>query len=592
MANPNPNINLNILIGGAAGQGVQTIGTFLAKMLFRSGLYVFCLQDYQSRIKGGENSFRVRLSNNNLTASVEKVDILVVLHKTAYTAHLSKVVPGGIILYDAGQIKPPFKLPGIAGIPMEEISKTTGGDKSFTNMVALGAIGGILGFDLQSMHGVIEDKFTAKGKEIVDKNLACLKAGYEHAHTNYYHMQGITLPLDARFIKRQNMHAKSKRVRTGGRVIMNGTESAGFGMLNAGLKFYAAYPMSPSTGMMVYLAGKAKKFNILVEQAEDEIAAIQMALGASFAGARSAVGTSGGGFSLMVESLSLAGITETPLVIYIMQRPGPATGLPTRTEQADLEFAVHAGHGEFPRFVFAPGDPLEMFTTSINAFNLADKYQVPVLILGDQYLSDSYRVFDMPDITQVRIEKQILPSSQQQSQYKRYKITDNGVSPRAIPGFGKGLVIADSDEHDEQGHLTEDLNMRILQVNKRMKKTEAMHKEIPKPTVYGDYNAEVRLICWGSTLGILQEVVDRLRKEARSISAVHFNGIWPFPKEDAARELLGASRLIVVENNSQAQLARIIQAELGIEIREKILKYNGMQFFPEEVIAQIYGTGN
>lgn len=586
----NPIIDINILIGGAAGQGIQTMGILLSKMLYRSGLYVFGLQEYQSRIRGGHNTFRVRLSNNTITASTQKIDILVVLNAETYTRHLPRVVHGGIILYDAGVVKPPLDLEGIAGIPMADIAEKSGGSKQLINMIALGAIAGIMGYDMNIVKEVVDNKFKAKGKDTVERNIAAVTAGYEYAYKHYYRIRGFNIPVDSRFMKRQDMHKKSKRVRHDGRVIMNGTEAGGFGMVAAGITFYSAYPMSPSTGLMNALAAKAQKFNLLVEQAEDEIAAVQMALGASFAGARSATGTSGGGFSLMVESLSFAGMSETPIVIYVIQRPGPATGLPTRTEQGELEFVIHAGHGEFPRFVFAPGDPSEMFTTSIRAFNLADKYQVPVIILGDQYLADSYRVFDTPDIAQARTERYLVSSAQQTVRYLRYQNTASGISPRALPGKGKGLVIADSDEHDEQGHLTEDLDMRIIQVNKRMQKVEAMRQEVVKPKVYGDFNAKVRLVCWGSTLGILQEVVDILRRKAMSISVVYFNGLWPFPKEDAARELLGATRLIAVENNSQAQLVRLIKAELGLEIQEKILKYNGMQFFPDEVIKQIYGN--
>ncbi|MBD3270999.1 MAG: 2-oxoacid:acceptor oxidoreductase subunit alpha, partial [Elusimicrobia bacterium] len=327
---------------------------------------------------------------------------------------------------------------------------------------------------------------------------------------------------------------------------------------------------------------------LVVEQAEDEIAAIGMAIGASYAGARSAVGTSGGGFALMVEHISLAGITETPVVIYCIQRPGPATGLPTRTEQGDLLFAIHAGHGEFPRIVFAPGDPLEMFYTSITAFNLADKYQIPVIILGDQYLADTYRVCPLPDLERISIDRHICAPGAHTAEYLRYHVTPTGISPRSIPGRGPGMVVADSDEHDQAGHLTEDLDKRIKQNNKRLAKYNGIKQEISGPTVYGDPKAETRLVCWGSTAGIVQEVVDRLSKH-KSINYVHFNGIWPFPVEAARSALSGARHLIAVENNAQAPLCALLRSEAGITVNDTILKYNGMQFFPEEIIERLHG---
>jgi len=579
--------DINIVIGGAAGQGIQTLGILLCRMLFKGGLQVFGLQDYQSRIRGGHNTFRVRVSNDALTASTRRLDILLAMNEETYRLHLPDVVRGGIIIYDAGAVKPSQSLENTIGIPMGLLAEQAVKDKKLTNTVALGALLGMLGYDFTVVEEVFTKKFEKKGEQIVTINIAAARAGHEYVAEHFSHARGIRLPVDAKFQKKQETLKKSKTPRTGGRMLVNGIEAGGFGMISAGVTFYSAYPMTPSTGLLLYMAAHAQECTMVVEQAEDEIAAIQMALGASFAGARAAVGTSGGGFALMVESVSLSGITETPVVIYVMQRPGPATGLPTRTEQGDLEFAIHAGHGEFPRFVFAPGDPSEMFRISIDAFNLAEKYQVPVIILGDQYCADSYRVVDMFDISSVRHERSVVSAQSRAKDYMRYTITPDGISPRALPGTGAGLVVADSDEHDEAGHLTEDLRVRVQQVDKRMKKIESMRKEINGPQVYGDSDALVKLVCWGSTLGIGQEVIRRLTSKGERIGLVHFSSLWPFPKESAREAFVGAERLIAVENNSQAQLCRLIMAELGIEIKEKILKYNGMQFFPEEIMESL-----
>ncbi len=581
---PKEVFDINILIGGAAGQGIQTIGAMLCEMLFRAGLYVFALQDYQSRIRGGHNTFRVRVSNEPLTASTARIDILLAMNKETYRLYLPKVVYKGIIVYDAGQVRPSDVLDGLVGIPMSSLAEQAVKDKNLINTVALGAILGMLEYDFNFVKEVFSKKFAKKGDSVVEMNVNSARAGYDYIKEHYSHAKGIALAVDTKFQKKQEVIKKSKTPRHDGRMLVNGLEAGGFGMVSAGVTFYSAYPMTPSTGLMLYMAAHAQKFTLVVEQAEDEIAAIQLALGASYAGARAATGTSGGGFSLMVESLSLSGITETPIVIYVMQRPGPATGLPTRTEQADLEFAIHAGHGEFPRFVFAPGDPSEMFRISIDAFNLADKYQVPVIILGDQYLADSYRVVDMFDVSYVTRDRSVLSSQENTPDYFRYKLTPQGISPRALPGCGNGLVVVDSDEHDEAGHLTEDLQIRVQQVDKRMKKMESMRREMPGPSCFGDADAPVRLVCWGSTLGVGQEVIKRLRSKGERVGLIHFSSLWPFPRESAREALRGAQRLIGVENNSQGQLCHLIRAELGIEIKEKILKYNGMQFFPEEVI--------
>jgi 2-oxoglutarate ferredoxin oxidoreductase subunit alpha len=336
--------------------------------------------------------------------------------------------------------------------------------------------------------------------------------------------------------------------------------------------------MSPSTAVLTYLAQKAKDFGIVVEQAEDEIAAINMAIGAWYAGARAMVTTSGGGFALMTEGVSLAGMLETPVVIHLAQRPGPATGLPTRTEQGDLELALYSGHGEFPRIIFAPGTLEEAFNLTAKAFNLADKYQIPVFVLTDQYFIDSNYNIPKLDAKSIKVEKYITKT---QKDYVRYAITDDGISPRGIPGYGDGLVVVDSDEHDEQGHITEDLDLRVKMVNKRLAKLKAITKETVEPTVWPSLEYKNLIVCWGSTYHIVEEAIKSLGR--KDTAMLHFSQVYPL-HESTLEYLKKAKQVVIVESNATGQLAKLIKLQTGFEIEKKILKYSGLSFTVEELV--------
>ena len=379
------------------------------------------------------------------------------------------------------------------------------------------------------------------------------------------------------------------------KMLIGANEAIGLSAIASGCKFYSAYPMTPSTGIMVYIAGKANEYSVIVEQAEDEIAAINMALGASFAGIRSMTGTSGGGFALMVEGLSLCGITETPLVIALGQRPGPATGLPTRTEQGDLLFALHAGHGEFLRVIFAPGSPEEAFYLTNKAFDISQKYQIPVLILTDQYLADSqwsYKGFDVGRLT-YRDYRLSGDEMDKLPEYKRHAFTDNGISPRGIPGESKHCVVTDSDEHNEEGHLIEDRPTRIAMVQKRVfQKHAALLKEIEPPFFYGAERPEIVIVGWGSTYGIIREVIDIYLKKDRATAMLHFSEIYPFPEEvklDYMDLLRKAKQTICIEQNATSQFAQLMKAEKGYEFTEHINRYDGRPFLIEELLGEING---
>jgi 2-oxoglutarate ferredoxin oxidoreductase subunit alpha len=385
------------------------------------------------------------------------------------------------------------------------------------------------------------------------------------------------------------MYAVKGANRVTNRLMLTGNDAIASSALISGCKFMASYPMSPSTPIQLFFASKMKDYQVVFEQAEDEISAINMALGAQFAGVRSMVATSGGGFSLMVEGLSLAGMTETPVVIVICERPGPATGFPTRTEQAELEFVIHAGHGEFPRAVFAPGTPEQAFQLTSKAFNLADKYQIPVMILSDQHFSDTYFTterFDTSLITMDRGEFFSQSDSERFGEYKRHMITDSGISPRMMPGQSWGLVVTDSDEHTEDGHLTELAEARIANVNKRLRKFELLKGEIQPPYVYGPTDANIVLMGWGSTYGALKEAAEILNGQGLKVGMLHFSELWPFPGENVAEQLKRYETTICVENNATGQMAHLIRSETGIEMSSKILRFDGRPLTPQYIVRK------
>jgi len=565
------NLDLTIKIGGAAGQGLDTIGSVLSKSLLKSGFYVFSTQYYLSRIRGGHNTFQIRISDAEVRAMDENVDILIALDRTSVDRHLDEM-SDGVVIVDRDVVELETEHDSIFHVPMLKIAKDVGGNKIYTNTVAAGAAMGLLCLDMDALNEVLTSIFRKKGQEIIDNNLKASKAGYDYVRENY--------PHGCKF----NVSPPGKQDES---MLLSGNDAVGLGALAAGVHFLSAYPMSPSTGVLNFIAGHAGEFDVVVEQAEDEIAALNMALGASFTGARSMVTTSGGGFSLMVEALGLAGITETPVVIFLAQRPGPATGLPTMTEQGDLLFALHAAQGEFPRCILAPGTPDECFYMTAEAFNIAEKYQMPVFVMSDQYLADSMFTCERFDTSKVTVERHLLSDQELRTKhgdYRRYKFTPGGISPRALPGQEGVLVRADSDEHDEFGFIDETQENRIRMMDKRMNKLELLAGEMKPPEVYGPHDAKLTLIGWGSTYGPLAEAVDILNKDGHSTNLVHFNYIYPLPAESIRKILAGSKKKVCVENNYTGQFASLLRTEAGIEVSDKVLRYDGLPFTPISII--------
>jgi len=571
-------MDYTIKIGGEAGQGIQTIGDTLGHVFIRAGFHVFTNQDYESRVRGGHNYYQVRFADQPVTAPKDAVDIIVALDKESILLHEQELTPRGQIIYDADTLKETHNRPVFLDIPFARLATEHGGDKIMANTVATGAVLGMLGMDLDILMGIIDEIFRKKGEKVITANRNAALAGYDHA------IKGC---LKCNF-------AINVDDKAGPRMLVGGSEAIALGSLASGVKFYSAYPMTPSTGIMNYLAGKGQEYGIVVEQAEDEIAAINMALGASFSGVRAMTGTSGGGFALMVEGVSLAAMTETPIVIALGQRPGPATGLPTKTEQADLHMALHAGHGEFPRFIFAPGTPEQAFFLTNKAFDLTEKYQVPAFVLFDTYLADTQwtvRGFDLGRLrnTDYRLRGEAF---QKLASYQRHAYTANGVSLLAVPGDAKHLVVTDSDEHTEDGHITEDAETRVNMVEKRLfAKLPHMQEEITPPFLYGDHGPDIIITGWGSLYGLLREAVDELSR-SHSIAMLHFSEIYPFPgteKFDYLGLLKGAKLTICVEQNATGQFARLMRTETGYEFGALLNKYDGRPFTVESLVENLKG---
>jgi len=567
-------VDYSIKIGGEAGQGIQTIGDALSKVFSRCGYNVFTHQDYMSRVRGGHNFYQIRVSDREISASRGPVDILVAFDRESILLHGGELSEIGLVVYDSTAMKEKYDGPQFFDVPLLDLATKSGGEKIMVNTVATGTVLGMLGLGTDIFLDILRDTLGKKGESVFEANVRAAQAGHE-------------------FAGRECLRCEFSASAIGPKKMLIGiNEAVGLGALASGCKFYSAYPMTPSTGIMLYIASKAKEYGVIVEQAEDEIAAINMALGASFAGVRAMTGTSGGGFALMVEGLSLAAMTETPIVIALAQRPGPATGLPTRTEQGDLLFALHAGHGEFPRVIFAPGTPEQGFYLTSKAFNLSQKYQIPVFILTDQYLSDSQWTYDGLSLDKLAYVDWRATESEMGGlkEYKRHLLTDYGISPFARPGASRHLVVTDSDEHDEDGHLIEDAHTRIQMVDKRLfRKMPLIRSEIAPPVFYGESRPDIILTGWGSTYGIMKEAVNGL-SDTKKIAMLHFSEIFPFPSNhdfDYLEILEKAKMTICVEQNASGQFVQLMRSETGFEFTGKINRYDGRPFLVEELLGEI-----
>ncbi len=568
-------LDFNIMVGGEAGQGVQSVGMILAKTLAYGDFHIFADQDYESRIRGGHNFFRVRIKNSEVLALAAELDMLVALNQETIDLHEKELKPAGMIIYDGDQVKLKTERDGNINIPLVRLAEDTVKNKLMANTVAAGAALGFVGYDFDLLAFILKSEFSRHGEKTVKDNITAARAGYDLARGQCARIKCPTI-----------------QPRIGGkrRLLLTGNEALCLGAMASGCKFLAGYPMTPSSSILEYMADKGRQYGAVAVHVEDEISAMNMAVGAGYAGVRAMVATSGGGFALMVEALALAGMTETPVVAVLGQRPGPATGLPTRTEQGELWFALHAGHGEFPRAVLAPATAGEAFHAAVKAFNLAEKYQTPVIILTDHHLASSYTTVDRFDLSKVKIVRAELLTNEEVREmrdYKRHLVTKSGISPRALPGQGKALVVTDSDEHDEAGHMIEDAATRTTQVQKRLRKLNGLRRDAAGPELSTSAGAEVTLIGWGSTGGAIREAAALLKKDGRPVNTLHLSEIWPFPAEAVAAALTKSRRNIVIEGNATAQIAGLIRRETGKKVDATLLKYDGRPFSPGEIIDRL-----
>ncbi len=613
-------MNYNILIGGAAGQGVETVSAVFERIIKRQGFEVFSIKDYMSRVRGGHNFVQVRFGNEKILSHRDEIDGIIALNKETIENHIVRLRSDGFIICDEEIVfdeneatdsddnevtglkdkeatdsddnkvtglkeneatgsddneiaglkdkeKSAWKDGGtrnkdngvisskddrILRLPLKQTAKDAGNVRAFGS-VAIGAVLELYGIGRMGIKKVFSDFFNEK---IARQNCDAVHAG-------------------SKLVAKRFEAAAGKR---DSGILINGNEAVALGALAAGCKFYSAYPMTPSTSIMDYLAKKMNDAQIVVEQAEDEIAAINMAVGASYAGARAMTGTSGGGFCLMVEGLGLSAMLEVPLVVAEVQRPGPVTGFPTRTEQSDLRFVISASHGEFPRMVIALRNAQDAFYQTIRAFNIADKYQIPVILLSDQFLADSSSTWEPFDFGVIKHDRYIASNEYSKDKpYRRYEITPSGISPRLIPGqYAGSTVLADSDEHDEAGHITESADIRNRMVLKRMRKLELLKEELQEPLSTGEEECEVLLLAWGSLWGPVTEAISLLNEDNdKKYGALVFGDIWPLPIKLLTEKAGKAKKVINVEQNAAGQLGAVIAETTGIFCDRSILKFDG-----------------
>jgi len=578
-------------IGGEAGFGIMTTGLLFSKIASRLGYQILDYVEYPSLVRGGHNAYEVCVSNEEVTALKKEIDVLVCLNEETLQKHKKRLNSQSLVVYDKEEFDFEDSFQKV-NVPFKKIIADLKGQAVMKNTIALGASLAVLGGKIEILLDLIKEQFNKKGVEIVKFNQQFAIAGYEEVKKN-----------NSSLIKNFLVEKEEKKEK----LVLSGNEAFSLGAVVADCRLYAAYPMTPSSSVLHTLASWQEKTGMIVRHAEDEIAVINTALGASFAGVRSAVGTSGGGFALMAESLSLAGMAEIPIVVFLAQRPAPATGMPTWTQQGDLLFAIFAGHGEFPKIVLAPGDQKEMIELTLKAFNLADIYQTPVIVVSDMYLSEGHKSVEREWFEEVvanykinrgkiNFNSKLPPSprlrgtskSQKLEIFLRYKVTEDGISEKILPGTPGYFYQENSYEHLEDGHTTEDFKERTKQVDKRNRKIRAyLSQNFQLPNFYGQSDASIIFISWGSTMGAVLLAQKELEKKGIKTGFYHFNHLYPLDKERVSQLFKKDKRYILVENNSWGQLGKILAMEVGLKIKEEILRYDGRPIMVEEIINKI-----
>ncbi len=546
-------------IGGEAGYGILVTGQMFSRACMRTGSWTYDYAEYPSLIRGGHNTYQVRVADRDISSQSHDVHLLVVLDQKAYDRHKDELADDAIVLFDPKDVEAEgYEL------PMTEIVEKHDGKPVMRNMVALAASLALCGVEFSILEELIKFSFGKKGEDIVQHNIEVARDGYDLMKNKEFPYKALPA-------------TQEKRINIGG------NDSIAMGCMKSGCKFFSGYPMTPASEFMHFYAKHEKDMNVMMKHTEDEISGILMAIGAAHSGARAMTATSGGGFALMTEALGMAAMTETPLVVAVASRPGPSTGLPTWTEQSDLRFCMHASQGDFPRIVLTPGDHEECFEAGLQAFNYAEKYQTPVIVLTDKYLGSSSRSvapFKVPEGWSVDRGKL---ASDPGADYERYAFTEDGVSPRAKAG--DAVFGAFSNEHNTNGDFTEDPEMRTKMMEKRDKKWALMDAEIGgRVRYYGPENADVTVFSWGSTKGPVLEAMKLAETEGLKVALVHTFCVLPFPTKEIRGYLEKAKRPVLIEGNIGAQFGGVIREYTGIEIEEKYLRYDGRPFYPEQIL--------
>jgi 2-oxoglutarate ferredoxin oxidoreductase subunit alpha len=579
-------VDFAVGIGGENGQGIASTGDILARIFARRGLHLNAYNAYQSIIRGGHTFLTIRASDGPVRSMGDKLDVLIPLNQDSMDRHLRLMGNGSCVIYDGDKLKPGAAAAGVQLCPMP-MKQICGTNKLAANTAALGAALQLLGIQSEPLESSIARQFKKKGEAVVNENIGIARAGYDHAARNFK-----AFPFQA---------PKSSR----GLAIVTGNQATAMGGVAAGVKFYAAYPMSPSTGVLMWMAQHARQLGIMVRQVEDEIGVMNMVIGAAHTGCRAMCATSGGGFALMTEAVGMAGMLETPIVCVDVQRAGPATGVPTKTEQGDLWQVLGAGQGDYPRIIVAPANQLDLFQTIPELFNLCDRYQCPGLVLADLLISEGTASVDPADLDfkpPIERGEVIFPNGNGETEnpfggcndnaYLRYRITESGISPRAVPGVPGHIHVAATDEHDEDGTLISDefTNPRKRQqmVEKRARKLQTALARIAPPKLVGPENAQVTLVGWGSTEGVIREAVEKLAGEEGIVAnQLHIKWIVPFHADVVARILSQSKRIIIVENNYSGQFARYLRSENGMTAHGHIRKYDGEPFMPHHLVNAV-----
>src|SRR3990170_1015674 len=569
-------------IGGAAGDGSASTAESFAKVCTRSGLYAFTYTSYQSVIRGGHSWVQVRASEEPVLSQGESPQVVIALNQPTLDIHGPQVREGGAVIHDSETVK----LNGIRlaervrviGFPLARVAREYGNNALMKNTVALGAAVRLFDMDMRHVESAFRTIWGDKKEEVVQANVKAAMAGHKYAEEH-----GGSLGLGLRY----SDHA---------RLLLTGNHAICLGALAAGCKFLAQYPMTPASSIMHWMADHAPQYGVVVKQVEDELAAINMTIGAGFAGVRAMTATSGGGFALMVEGLGQGGMTETPVVAVLVQRAGPSTGLPTKTEQGDLNLVLGAGQGDWPRAILAPRNTEEAFVLTAQAFNLAEIYQTPVIVMSDLYLSEGHHTVEPFDFNVPIVRGMMAADGGSASEYKRYLHTDSGVSPRAFPGMKGYQFAAGTDEHMESGHLVSDvlaglpesIEERKRMMEKRMRKLEGLRRDAPLPERWGPANADLTLVLWGSTQGAAREACLRLEiRDGVKVRTVEFPTLFPIHVDEATRALKAAKRTMAVEGNFTGQFSRLLRAETGFAMDAFYGKYDGEPFAARDIVAKI-----